>query len=346
MGFDIQVILGRHRLIKGRQQHRPRILLLTHIDTVHRPDSGFLHYQPQDQEFVRGPGIGDMKGGVVMALWAMQALRELGVKADIQMSVSADEEIGSPTIRDWYLSGKHEADYAIGMEPGFPQGPLTATVPMGVVHARKGSGFMHFRVKGQSAHAGGAWEHGLSAIEAVAQRITRIHALSDFERGITTNVGVVQGGTTQNTVADLCEAQVNYRFFTQADGQALRQAIFDIVQEKAVYNPVLDRWEEVEILDEVVMPAMEASAHNQVLVDAVLEEANYLGQNVVPIKRGGGSDTNYMNASGVPAICGMGAPAEGIHTANERIHLPLLFQRLELLIRVLAKLSKRHTLQD
>lgn len=339
LGLHSEVIKTRHRLIRSHSGKRPRVLLIAHIDTVHPTDGNFQHFEPLQEGFIRGPGIGDMKGGVLMGLWTMLAMRQLHPEADVQMIVSADEELASPSLRDWYLDNKVHADYALGLEPGFPQGPLSADVPMGVVYQRKGTTYFTFRVTGKAAHAGGAWEMGLSAIDAMARRIPRIHELSNFEKGTTTNVGVVRGGTTQNTVAELCEAEVNLRFFTQADGDELFQAVKDIVMTPVVFNPRLNQWEKTEIRDVGMMPPMEASPRNQIILDTVLEEAQRLGQNVIPIVRGGGSDANYVSASGVPSICGMGAPAEGIHTTDEKIHLPLLFRRLELLIATTYRLG-------
>lgn len=339
MNFSIEVIQARHRLIKsGNGKKRPRILFVSHMDTVHPVESGFLHYEPLGDGFVRGPGVGDIKGGVVMGLWAMDALRQMNPDYDVQMVVSADEELASPTIKNWYVSGKSNADYIMGLEPGFPQGALSEDVPMGVVKQRKGTQLLHFKVIGKAAHAGGAPELGLSAIEAMAHRIPLIHALTDFERGITTNVGVVKGGTAQNTVAAECAAEVNMRFYTMKDANEVMEKVKAIINAKYVHNTKLDLWDQIEITYEDTMPPMEYTPQSQPMIDIVLEEAEKLNQKVVPIVRGGGSDANYLSANGTPSICGMGAPAEAIHTTDEKIHLPLMFRRLELLIRVTQRL--------
>ena len=150
MGFTPEVINGRHRLIKaGNGTRKPRILLISHMDTVFPPDGDFLKYQPLDDGFVQGPGTGDIKGGLVMGLWAMRALRELrGKDFDVQMIVSADEELGSPTIREWYMGGNINADFAVGLEPGFPQGELSADVPLGVVYQRRGYCAISYTITG------------------------------------------------------------------------------------------------------------------------------------------------------------------------------------------------------
>lgn len=340
LDFHVEVISGRHRLIRAGNGKGKRILLLSHIDTVHPPDGDFLHFETQSDGYVRGPGVGDMKGGLLMGLWTLLAMRELREDFDAQMVVCVDEEAGSPTLRDWYLAGKSGAQMAIGLEPGFPQGNLEPQIPMGFVMQRKGSGRIRFTVKGRASHAGGAPEDGLSAIEGMSHRIQKIHALASEERGITTNVGLLSGGTAANTVAELCSATIDFRFLTQADGEYTRDAIHEIVHDRYVHNLKHDVWDTIEHYSlDVFMPPMEKNDANQPLVDLVMREADRLGLNMIPIARGGGSDANYVSGSGVPSICGMGAPAEGIHTSQERILVPLLFQRLELLISTVYHLT-------
>jgi glutamate carboxypeptidase len=340
MGLHVEVIHGRHRLVKAGNGKGKRLLLIAHMDTVHPLDGAFQKYEVQEDGYITGPGIGDIKGGLLMGLWTQLALCNLLDDFDVQLVVSADEEIGSPTIQKWYLENTSEADYALGLEPGFPQGPLTPEVVMGVVKQRKGSGRVTFKLGGKAAHAGGNWEDGLSAIDAMAHRIVKIHALCDPERGITTNVGLIKGGTAANTIADSCEAQVDFRYLTQADGQATLEAIRKIVEEPTTHNSYKDIWERVEDFQlNLFMSPMEHTAESQLLIDVVLEEAGRLDQKVLPIMRGGGSDGNFTCAGGVPSICGMGAPAEGIHTPNERILLPMLWDRLELLISTAYQLS-------
>jgi len=332
MGFRVETIQARHRLIRvGKQNgHKPRVLLISHMDTVFPPDGDFLHYEPLGDGFVQGPGVGDIKGGMLIGLWAMKAISEMLDDICVEMIVSADEEKGSATIRDWYLAGHTGADYAIGLEPGFPQGELTPTVDLGVVYQRRGYCAIRFTVYGKDSHSGTP-EKGLSAMEAMAQRIVKIHALNDPERGITTNVGTIAGGISPNTVPGSVEATVSFRYLTMSDGEETKEKVEEIIKTPCVYNPDLDLWDHTEYTVEAYLPPMERSESNQYLIDKVMEQVERLGQNVVPIARGGGSDANYISASGTPSICGMGAPAQGIHTQQEKIYLPGLYDRVTLL---------------
>jgi glutamate carboxypeptidase len=340
-GFEVVPINQRHRLIQATtSSDKPRILLISHMDTVFPPDGTFLHYEPRSDGFVRGPGVGDIKGGLVMGLWAMRAIRELCADYDVQMIVSADEENGSPTVRDWYLANGARADFGIGLEPGFPQGALTPTVPLGVVYQRRGYGAFNFTVHGKSAHSGTP-HLGLSATEAMAHRIIRLHALNDPARSVNVNVGMVRGGISPNTVAGTVEASVSFRFERQSDGDQTREAIIQAITESCVCNPQLDLWDSAEYTLDSFIPPMERTERSQVMVDIVLEEAQRLGHNVVPIARGGGSDANYVSAGGTPSICGMGAPTADIHTTDETIYLPMLHARIELLAASLYRLTQR-----
>jgi len=258
----------------------------------------------------------------------------------VQMVVSADEEIGSPTIRDWYMGGNIDADFAIGLEPGFPQGPLSADVPLGVVYQRRGYCAISFEVHGRQSHSG-APENGLSAVEAMAHRVLKIHALSDPERGITTNVGTINGGISANTIPEGAKGLLSFRYWKLEDGEETLEKVKAILEDRYIYNEQHDQWDRAEYTVDSFLPPMEPSDRNQILVDTVLEQAERLGHNVVPIARGGGSDANFISGSGVPTICGMGAPAHGIHTEEERIHLPMLFNRVNLLASTLHTLIER-----
>jgi len=341
MGFVVEVVNGRHRLIKSiKGEGKPRILLISHMDTVFPPDGDFLEYQPLDDGFVQGPGVGDIKGGMLMGLWAMKAMCDLTDEHNVQMIVSANEEIGSPTIRDWYMTENIDADFAIGLEPGFPQGELTPTVDLGVVYQRRGYGAIRFKVEAKASHSGTP-HLGLSAIEAMAQRIIKLHELNEWDKGISVNVGMMKGGISPNTVAGDATATVSFRYERMADGEATKAKIEKIIQATYITNEdigVSDRV--VEMVTEAFIPPMEKTEANMKMVDIVLEEAKRLGQPVVPIARGGGSDANFVSKSGAPSICGMGAPAQGIHTTKEKIYLPMMFERINLLASTVYRLTE------
>lgn len=343
IGLTTEIIKQRHRRYIGGNGKGPRVVLSTHIDTVHPPDSSFKTYTALEDGFVTGPGVGDMKGGLLMALYTLKAMSELLPDYDLHMTVGADEEIGSPSIRDWYQSGAMQADYCICMEPGFPQAELGPNQPYGVVARRKGSATINFEVEGVASHSGGAYEKGLSAVKAMAHKIVDLYAINDFDKGVNINVGVVEGGEAMNTIAPSAKAAVNLRYWTTIDGETAVEQVREIVHRQHEHNAVLKHYERISDFDvSIFLPPMERNERNEYMIDVVLEEAERLGQNVVPIERGGGSDANWISGTGVPTICGMGAPAEGIHTHDEMIHLPTLFERLELLVATTYRIISEH----
>ena len=341
MGFTVEVVNDRHLLIKSvKGDGKPRILLISHMDTVFPPEGEFLSYQELEDGFIQGPGVGDIKGGMLMGLWAMKAICDLSDNYDVQMIVSANEEIGSPTIRDWYMNGDAGADYAIGLEPGFPQGELTSTVDLGVVYQRRGYGAIRFKVETQASHSGTP-ELGLSATEAMAQRIIRLHELNEWDKGISVNVGIMESGISPNTVAGNATATVSFRYERMIDGETIKSKIEEIIQASYIRNDALGIQDSVsEMVTEAFIPPMEQTEANMKMVAIVLDEAKRLRQAVVPIARGGGSDANYVSMAGVPSICGMGAPAQGIHTTSEKIYLPMMFERINLLASTIYRLNE------
>ncbi|MFZ4814353.1 MAG: M20/M25/M40 family metallo-hydrolase [Phototrophicaceae bacterium] len=331
LGLTVEPIYKRHRLIKAGNGTGKRILLIAHMDTVHPPEGAFQHYEPLADGFVKGPGIGDIKGGLVIGLWTLKAVSQLLTDFDLQLIVSADEETGSPTLKDWYADrNAHGADLAIGLEPGFPQGALSATVDLGVVYQRRGYASVHFSIVGQAAHSGTP-ELGISAIDALAQRIVKLHALNDTARNISVNVGLIHGGTAPNTVAHEAEATVSFRYNTLADGIATREQVEQIILEPLLFSAKLNKAESAVYTVENFLAPMERTPESQVMVDVVMKHSARLGHHTLPIARGGGSDANHTSGAGTPSICGMGAPSEGIHTDDEKIYLPGLFERIELL---------------
>ncbi|MEL6309992.1 MAG: M20/M25/M40 family metallo-hydrolase, partial [Chloroflexota bacterium] len=333
-----KTINGRHRLITaGDGTSKPRIMLISHMDTVFPPNGDFVHYEDIGDGFRRGPGVGDIKGGILIGLWSMIALSKMVDNFDVQMIVSADEEKGSPTIRDWYLGGHTKANYCIGLEPGFPQGELTPEVDLGVVYQRRGYGAYYFTVEGEACHSGSP-HLGVDAIESYARRVLDLKQLNDWDNGMSVTVGMGEGGISPNTVAGTMKGTVSWRFETQADGDNIKASIEEIFNRSYITNESIERSDHVSYNLDAFIPPMERSDENQKLIDTVLAESERLGQNVVPIARGGGSDANFTSAAGTPSICGMGAPAQGIHTIQEKIYFPGMLDRINLLTSTLYRL--------
>jgi glutamate carboxypeptidase len=294
------VLIGRS---SGRGRHR--VLLLAHYDTVFEPG------EPSRRPFtVRGaraygPGVADMKGGVITLWEVLRFLRAAGWDGYRTLTVihNPDEETGSETSRSLIELEGRSADYCLVFEPGRPDGSI--------VTARKGIAHFTLTVTGRAAHAGVAPQEGASAVLALARKIVAIHALNDYARGLTLNTIVTRGGTRANVVPDEAVSQIDMRTPTMIAGQeavARLQAIaaaHDVPGTHAVLTGGIDR------------PPFEPGPGGAVLLSLARAHARSLGFTLKDTTTGGGSDGNLIAALGVPVLDGLGAVGGAFHSPDE-----------------------------
>jgi glutamate carboxypeptidase len=311
-----------HLVARRTSAGAPRALLIAHLDTVFPPGVG-LGRLARDGDVLRGPGVGDIKGGVVAILAALDLMRQSGSldEVDVTVFLNSDEEAGSHSSRDLLRRLAKGSDVALGFEPAFcPAGePVTAPTRVQHVLKRKGCGRWAFRLKGVAAHSGGAHQQGVSAIEGLARKILDIHALTDDARGITTNVGLCDGGRSANTVAPDAGGEVDFRYQTAEDGEVLAGRIREIVERPELVNarlatPVTGV---VEPGGGALWPPLLPTPDSERLSRLIVDVSAGLGVIAEPITRGGASDAAHAAAVGVPAICGLGPLTAGIHTDDE-----------------------------
>src|SRR5947209_12887042 len=198
------------------------ILLMGHRDTVFPRGEASRRPFRIENERAYGPGVADMKPGLVMNAFVLAAFAKFGgAPAPLVGLFTGDEEIGSPFSRPLIEAEARRARAVFNAEPGRPSGA--------VVTRRKGGVFMQLAVTGKAAHSGANFEQGISAIEELARKITALHALTDIPRGITVNVGLVRGGQTVNTVAPNAACEVDLRFIAPADRTQMMEKIERIV---------------------------------------------------------------------------------------------------------------------
>ena len=193
------------RLPGSGGDNRP-IVLLGHCDTVFPDGTAARRPFRIDGDRAFGPGVADMKAGLVMNSFVLEALRRFGAPCPLTGLYTADEEIASPSSRPIIEAEARNARAVFNAEPGRPSGNL--------VSRRKGAAFIELEVTGKAAHSGAAHAQGVSAIEAMARKIQRLHKLTDYDLGTTVNVGLVQGGQSVNTVAPRAIAGIDVRFPT------------------------------------------------------------------------------------------------------------------------------------
>jgi glutamate carboxypeptidase len=318
-----------HLVARWPAPGRPRVLLIGHLDTVFPVADAFAGLR-RDGLLLRGPGVGDIKGGDVAIVAALQVLRDVGAQADVDVTVfmGSDEEVGSHASRDMIRQLGRQADVALGFEPAFhPPGESVARhATVQHVVERKGCGRFNFELHGVAAHSGGAPQLGASAVEALARKVTSIHALTDFERGLTTNVGLVSGGRSANTVAPSARGEVDFRFRTEEEGGQLAARIREVLEREERVNAQLARGVtcEIEAGGGVLWPPLVPTAASRHVSQVVAECCRRWGLAAEGITRGGASDAAHVASVGTPAVCGLGPVTSGIHTDAELTSVPAL----------------------
>ena len=300
-----------------------QILLLGHLDTVW--ERGTIARMPFRVRRGRacGPGVFDMKSGIVAALFALRALQTLRipVKKKVVLLLTSDEETGSLTSRPLTEREARRSDCVLVLEPAHGlKGALKTS--------RKGVGEFEIQVKGRAAHAGLDPEKGASAIEELARQILRVKQFADRRRGITINVGVISGGTRSNVVAAEAAAVVDVRAARVRDQREIERKIRSL-------QPA-DRRTSLKISGGKNRPPLERTRQVAQLFQRARVLARPLGIDLREAAVGGGSDGNFTAALGVPTLDGLGGVGEGAHASHENILLRELPRRAALLAHLIA----------
>jgi len=304
-----------------KSKHRP-VLLLGHLDTVW--ELGTLKSMPfrVDGGRVWGPGVLDMKAGVAMALTAISILKEQKkLTRPVILLLNSDEEVGSNASRPLTEKLARQCDAVFVLEPA--QGLAGAYKT-----ARKGVGNYLIQVKGVASHSGVDFERGHSAIVELARQIERITQFTELDRGITVNVGTVQGGTRSNVVAAEARAEVDVRIAKTKDRVRVEKHFHSL--------RVFDNKCSLHVEGGLNRPPMERTRGTVALFKRAAAYARELGFTLEEAATGGGSDGNFTSAIGVPTLDGMGAVGEGAHAPHESLLLEHMAPRTALLAAMLA----------
>lgn len=308
---------------RRRRRGRPLQLLLGHVDTVW--PLGTLSTMPVELRDGRlyGPGVFDMKAGLVQGVYALRALAELGIEppATPVFFVVSDEEVGSAesTSRIRWLA--RAAARVFVLEPALGAAGALKT-------ARKGTGRFTVVVRGRAAHAGLDPERGASAVHELADVVGRLAALADPARGVTINAGVIAGGVAANVVAPEARAEVDVRVLRRADGAALERAIRAL--EARLPGTA------IEVHGGMVRPPLEPTPGNRALWHSACKVAGELGLTLAEGTAGGASDGNTASQL-APTLDGLGAVGDGAHAAHEHVEVARMPERAALLALLLAE---------
>jgi glutamate carboxypeptidase len=314
---------------KGQRAEAP-MALLGHSDTVFPPGT-FEGYRV-DGPLRRGPGVLDMKGGLVSVAFALKAIAgSMGLDAlpPLRVVIVSDEEVGSPEGAPLIRTFIGGAQACLVFEPGRSNDAI--------VTERQGTGSVICRAHGKAAHSGNNYWDGVSAIRAMAKFVDAAEGVSDKKAGTIVNVGTISGGTSKNTVPAEATAGVDLRFQTPAEGEQLVATLRALATTAAATVP----GSRVEVEPGPMRPPMNKADGVDELRNryAKCARAAGLSGDEAP-RQGGGSDGNTAAAMGIPTIDGLGPRGKGFHTHDEQIEFESLMQRTRALTAFLAGFAR------
>ena len=268
-----------------------------------------------------------MKSSLVELLYAIKALHQSGSDAvkNVQIILNSDEEIGSITSRPLIEKHSQGKEYALVMEPARKDGSL--------VSARRGGGRYTLIVKGKAAHSGIEPEKGRSAIEELAFKIIQLHSLTDHEKGISVNVGLIQGGSSVNTVSASAVAHVDIRISEMEQAEYLKQKIKEICSKTEVDGT------KIFLEGDISRPPMEYNERTESLLQIIQDVGKEIGIKVRDTSTGGGGDASFTSASGVATIDGLGPVGGNAHSEREYLEIDTLPERTLLLAKTIERLT-------
>ncbi len=315
---------GAHlRATFGSASAARQVMLLGHFDTVW--PVGQIERMPLRESDGRlyGPGVFDMKAGIVIGMLAVRALAAASRLDDLRVVMlwTADEERGSRSSRGLVEEEARGSSVVFVLEPALPGGAVKT--------GRKGCGEFELRVRGVPAHAGIDPTRGASAIDELAAQIRAIGALRDHGRGVTLNVGVIEGGDRPNVVAEHARAVIDARAATMEDAHRIEQSM-------QALRPVLERTS-LEVGGGFSRPPFERTEEVARLYHVARSIAAGMGRDLGEGTTGGGSDGNFTGALGVPTLDGLGAVGDGAHALDEHVVTADLTWRAALLAELIAR---------
>jgi glutamate carboxypeptidase len=332
--FEQQEHYGDHLVAthQGNAPGGPRILLIGHIDTV-LPDGEagrrpFAISRRDGARIATGPGILDMKSGVLIGMYALHLLIE-GQQANysqVTFICNSDEEIGSPSSRPLIQQLAQQADAVLVLEPGRAQGTI--------VSSRKGCGQYRVEVHGLSAHAGVEPQRGRNAILELSYQVQKMQALNGTIPGATLSVGIIRGGERTNVVPDYAYFDMDVRVADQASLKALEEAMRQVTYQNKLAGT------RITLSGSLLCQPFERNQHNEQLVALAKEAGRELGVKIQDVGSGGASDANTTAAMAIPTLDGLGAGGGLAHNPGEYIELDYLPTRIALAAGLIRKIRK------
>ena len=317
-------------LLAQKEGAGKRLLLMGHLDTVFPLNNSFQEFY-REGDMMYGPGSADMQGGLVVLLYTLKALAQAGELDDKTLTIllNSDEEIGSLSSRKYLEEQALIHDYGLVYE---------SSGTNNLVRQRKGLGQARIVVNGLASHSGGAHQQGRSAIKELAYKIVEVEKMTDYESGVTVNVGVISGGEARNTIAPCAEAMVDLRYPQPQQGEdAVAQ--FEKIFGSVMSYPIDSGEISAESWINLHRPPKVPTAESEHLLEKTLAIGRLLGQELGVVNSGGGTDGSLTQAMGLPTLDSLGVAGTGAHSNQEKARVSSLVERAKLsavLIRRLA----------
>jgi glutamate carboxypeptidase len=304
------------------------VLLLGHMDTVYPVGIATARPVQIKGDIVTGPGVSDMKGCILSAIYAIEALLAMNYHAfgEIRFLCVSDEEINTRHCQDVMQFACKGADGALVLEAARSSGDI--------VSARKGHTWYKLTANGRSAHAGVEPEKGRNAVIELAHQILQFQNLTGWREGLTINAGVISGGTLPNVVPDFAQAQFDLRFLHNADRIATEQRFHELLAQKRIASVELTLERAPDIKEPMVL-----TSESQKLATQAQQLANLLGFSINHVLTGGASDASYATSYGIPALDGLGPIGGRDHSPDEYLVLSSVAPRVALLAGLITALG-------
>lgn len=311
-----------------------RLLLMGHLDTVYPDGTAATRPMRFEGPKIVGPGVCDMKGGLLVGMHALRALQTVGFRGfeEIAFFFNSDEELGSPGSRPIYEPIARGRDAALVLESARANGDI--------VSARKGSGEFTLRVTGKAAHAGVEPEKGANAVVELAHQIISLYGLNGIAPGVTVNPDVIRGGTVSNVVPSEAQVLVDVRATDPAGAEAVAQALRDLPTRATIPGT------HIEIRGEFSYPPMARTPAVKLLAELARDSARELRFDIEDVATGGASDANVLASLGLPVLDGLG-PIGGLdHSPDEYIESESFAPRASMVAGLIQRILSEKNLKE
>ncbi len=330
--FDRQEQYGDHLVAThtGSNPNGPRLLLIGHIDTVFSEGEAarrpFNIARKNGKEIATGPGVLDMKSGVLIGMYSLHLLiaAEVPTYQSATFICNSDEEVGSPSSRPLVQELARQCDAVLVFEPGRAEGT--------VVSSRRGCGQYRVEVRGLSAHAGVEPQRGRNAILELSYQVQKMQALNGIVPGTTLSVGIIHGGERTNVVPDYAYFDMDVRASDQNGMRALEAAMRQVTTQNKLQGTT------IALSGSMLCQPFERNKTNERIVQLVKEAGSELDLKIQDVGSGGASDANTTSGMGIPTLDGLGAGGGLAHNPGEYIELDYLPTRIALVAGLIRKI--------